>query len=159
MYLVPCIMILFGGKAIALDYLYDVFFRWVHIMIFTNFLYVIIFINRGHHAPHLIHQGDEIQSYDFGEYQISAASNRGGVNLNTFTILSYYGENVLHQLFPTIDHAILPHLREIFIKTCKEFDLKVNESSFFKTIIDQWKQLYRSDVIVLSENNNNNNNE
>lgn len=154
MYAVPMVMIIFGGQSPSLDYLYDVFFRWVHIMIFTNFLYVIFNINRGHHAPHLTHQGDEIASYDFGAYQVSTISDRMGANLNNFTVLAYHGEQVLHQLFPTIDHAILPHLKSTLIKTCKEFDVKLNECTIIGGLIGQWRQLYRTEMKILNNNKN-----
>lgn len=152
MLVVPGIMIIFGNKAITKDYLYDVFFRWVNIMIFTNFFYDIVHINRGHHAPHLVHQGDEILSYDFGEFQLSTVSDRKGANLNRFTRLTYHGEQVLHHLFPTIDNAILPHLKEVLINTCKDFNVKLNEFSIIDGVIGQWKQVYRTDLIALNNN-------
>jgi hypothetical protein len=146
MWLFPFFMVLTGGQAVTLDYLYDVFFKWVHIMICTNIFHVAFFINRGHHMPDTIHQGDQIKSFDFGEYQISATCDRIGLDRNYFTILAYYGEQVLHQLFPSIDAAILPQLKDTLIATCKEFDIEVKRCSIVQSVVGQYRQLLRTEV-------------
>lgn len=152
MFFVPSVMIIFGVQSLSFEYLYDVFFRWVHIMLAANFLYVINYMSRGNHAPHLMHQGDEIKSFDFGEYQISTVSDRKGANYNIFTNLAYDGEQILHQLFPSLDHAILPQLKPILIETCEEFGVKLNECSMFESLFNQWRQFYRTEVIYLNNN-------
>lgn len=149
MLFVPITMILFGGQyEITQDYLYEVFFKWVHIMICCNVLYVAFFINRGHHTPNSIHQGDEIQSFDFGEYQISTICDRLAVNENLFLILVYQGEHILHQLFPSIDASLLPQLKSTLIDTCKEFDIKLKTCTIVEGFIGQWKQLYRTELNI-----------
>lgn len=152
MLIVPLVMIIFGGQPLSFEYLHDVFFRWVHIILVANFLYIINFMSRGNHAPHLIHQGDEIKSFDFGEYQISTVSDRKGANCNLFTSLAYDGEQTLHQLFPSLDHAILPYMKPILIETCREFGVKINEFSILESIINQYKQYYRTEIIYLNNN-------
>lgn len=148
MYFVPIVMIVSGAQSITLDYVYDVFFKWVHVMIATNVFYVSFFINRGHHMPNCIHQGDQIFSYDFGEYQISATCDRIGANRNVFTTLAYYGEQILHQLFPSIDAALLPQLKETLMSTCKEFDVEVKKCTIFESVVGQYRQLLRTEVNI-----------
>lgn len=149
MLVVPSVMIIFGGHSLSFEYLHDVFFRWVHIMLAANFLYVIHYMSRGNHAPHLVHQGDEIKSFDFGDYQISTVADRKGANWNIFTSLAYDGEQILHQLFPSLDHAILPQLKPILLETCEEFGVKLNECTMLESVINQWGQLYRTEVNYL----------
>lgn len=109
-------------------------------------------MSRGNHAPHLVHQGDEIKSFDFGEYQISTVSDRKEANLNIFMNLAYDGEQTLHQLFPSLDHAILPQLKPLLIETCREFGVKYNECSMFESLVNQYKQYYRSEINYLNNN-------
>ncbi|KAG5684986.1 hypothetical protein PVAND_014189 [Polypedilum vanderplanki] len=146
MWIVPFIMIITGGQAVTQVYFYNIFFKWVHVMICTNIFYVNFFMNRGHHMPDLIHQGDHIKSFDFGEYQISTTSDRIGLNRNIFTNLSYYGEQILHHLFPSIDAALLPQLKSTLIDTCKEFNIELKECSIFQSVIGQYKQMFRTEV-------------
>lgn len=152
MLIIPSVMIIFGGQSLSFEYLHDVFFRWVHIILAANFLYVINFMSRGNHAPYLVHQGDEIRSFDFGEYQISTVTDRKGANCNIFTSLAYDGEQILHQLFPSLDHAILPQLKPILIETCREFDVKLNECSMMMSVVNQYRQYHRTELICLNNN-------
>jgi fatty acid desaturase len=155
MFVVPIVMFLTSGHAVTMDYAYELFFKWVHIMIATNVLYVAFFINRGHHMPQATQQGDEIKSFDFGEYQISTTVDRTATNKSVFKILVYHGEQVLHQLFPSIDAAYLPHLKETLIETCKEFDIEIKKCTIFEGIVGQCKQLYRTELSVCKNNNAN----
>lgn len=117
-------------------------------MIPAGFFYSIFFFNRGHHGPNIIHQNDEIKSLDFGEYQLSTTVDRVEANFNTITSLTCFGEQVLHHLFPTLDNAILPHLKETLVQTCKEFDIdKPGDVTVLNDIWGQLKQLYRSETI------------
>lgn len=101
--------------------------------------------NRGHHGTEQVHQSDEITSYDFGEYQLSTTVDRVEANYNLFTTLAYSGEQVLHHLFPTLDAAVLPQLKDTFLKTCKEFKIRPQpDITILKATIGQFKQLYRS---------------
>lgn len=104
--------------------------------------------------PNLIHQGDEIFTYDFGEYQLNTVVDRPMANFNIFTILTLYGEQVLHQLFPSIDAALLPQLKSTLIETCKEFDVEMKKSSLIGSVFGQYKQAFRSELHIGSENIN-----
>lgn len=146
--IIPITMFVFAKEPMNLESLKVAYFSWTYIVMASNFFYCIFFLNRGFHAPHLIHQGDEIKSMDFGEYQLSTISDRPFANQNIFTIMTYSGEQQLHHLFPTLDHALLPQLKGTFIKTCKEFDINLNESSMLRAFADQFKQLYRSGEIL-----------
>lgn len=147
----PTAMFLFGKNAITLSSLSELYMNWSYIVLVAQFLYVIIFFNRGHHGTELIHQNDEIKSFDWGEFQLSTTLDRTEANYNIFTSLAYFGEQRLHHLFPTIDAAILPQLKQTLLKTCKEFDVDLrSEKSMLSATIDQFKQLYRSEIIKCS---------
>ncbi|CRL02330.1 CLUMA_CG015108, isoform A [Clunio marinus] len=151
LFTLPLAQILFGKKMVTLSYLEEIYWGWASIAIPGSILYSIIFFNRGHHAPYITHQNDEIKSLDFGEYQLSTTIDRKEANYNIFTSLAYFGDQTLHHLFPTIDHAILPELRNILIKTCKEFDVDLHpETSMIRSTIDQYKQLLRTKIIRCS---------
>lgn len=62
---------------------------------------------------------------------------------STFLTLTHFGEHAMHHLFPTLDHAILPQLDEILIKTCNEFEAVLSSCSWFHHIVGQHKQLAR----------------
>jgi hypothetical protein len=97
----PAAMILFGHHPLSLSGLSAVYGTWGLVVIPAEFIFALIFINRGHHGTEQVHQNDELKSYDFGEYQLSTTVNRKEANLNTFTSLTFYGDQVLHHLFPT----------------------------------------------------------
>ncbi|KAL7029783.1 hypothetical protein ACKWTF_006363 [Chironomus riparius] len=126
----------------------EVIFKWLHIIIAASVFHVIGLINRGHHTTTTIHQGDEIFTYDFGEYQMNAVCDRSGANMNIFTILTLYGEQVLHQLFPSIDAAVLPQLKETLIATCKQFDIEMKKCSLIGSVVGQYKQMYRDELYI-----------
>lgn len=59
-------------------------------------------------------------------------------------VQTQFGEHILHHLFPTLDHAVLPQLYPIFRKTLQEFNEELREYSFIKHIIGQNQQLLRT---------------
>lgn len=145
---IPLSMIIFGKEAITWSLIVGVYVRWTQIVFAANFFFGCFYYNRGHHGSDQIHQGDEIKSLDFGEFQLAATVDRREANFNTFTILAYSGEQVLHHLFPSLDSAILPQLKETLQKTCKEFDIDLKpETTMLKEAFGQIKQLYRSEII------------
>lgn len=147
----PAAMILFGRETVTLSLLGEMYVRWGYIVWPGQFLFGCVFFNRGHHGTDLVHQNDEVKSFDFGEFQISTTRDRTGANLNTFTSLAYFGDQVLHHLFPTVDAAILPQLKETLAKTCKEFDVELHdEKSILGATADQFRQLYRTETIKCS---------
>lgn len=107
-----------------------------------SFLYGLFAVNNGHHAPHIVHEGDEFDNLDFGIFQMKAIVDREEVDDNVFTTLAYFGQHTLHHLFPTIDHAILPHFQKIFEETCKEFSFTpLKKTTIVTAMVDQFKQL------------------
>lgn len=147
----PIAMITFGTERVTYGYMGVVYINWASIVVTSNFLYSIVHFNRGHHATDLIHQNDEIKSFDFGEYQLSTTKDRKEANFNLFLSMTYHGNQVLHHLFPTLDAADLPELRETLVRTCKEFDVDLHqETSILKATVEQFKQLFRSETIKCS---------
>lgn len=147
----PIAMITFGPEPVTYVYMGVVYINWALIVVTSNFLYAIVHFNRGHHGTDLIHQNDEIKSFDFGEYQLSATKDRKEANFNLFTSLAYQGDQVLHHLFPTLDAAVLPELRDTLVRTCKEFDVDLHkETSMLKATFEQFRQLFRSETIKCS---------
>lgn len=141
-------MMIFGKAPLSWSLLIDVYGQWGYIVVPAEFFFGCNFFNRGHHGNNQIHQNDEIKSFDFGEFQLGATVDRSEANTNLFTSLAYSGNQVLHHLFPSLDCALLPQLKETFVKTCKEFDIDPPaETTMMKATIGQFKQLYRSEII------------
>lgn len=148
MLVIPLVMIIFGKQPVTWQLLLDIYGRWGYVVIPAEFLYSLIYFNRGHHGNGLIHQGDEITSYDFGEFQLNATIDRKEANFNLFTTLAYSGEQVFHHLFPTVDCAIIPQLKDTLKQTCKEFDIELRpETTLLWTTWGSIRQLYRSEII------------
>lgn len=144
-------MLLFGNQPLTLAGVGVIYGTWGFIVIPGEFLFTFVFINRGHHGTTQVHQNDEVKSFDFGEFQLSATTDRTEANHNTFTSLAYFGDQILHQLFPTLDHALLPQLKETLVRTSKEFDIKLPvETTMAKATIEQFKQLFRSEMMRCS---------
>lgn len=159
MFITPAIIYAFNIKPLTEDYVYEILYKWIHIIAAAGFFHVIGFINRGQHTTNAIHQGDEIFTYDFGEYQVNAVCDRPAANRNIFTLLLLYGEQVLHQLFPSIDAAILPQLKSVLIDTCKEFDVEIKKCTLLEGVVGQYKRLYMENPLIGSSNNGKINNE
>lgn len=105
-------------------------------------IYTLIFLNRGQHGCDRVHQNDEIKSFDFGEYQLTTSRDRSDVSHNHFTAMAFYGNEVLHHLFPTVDQAILPQLRSVLAETCDEFNVKLDgEITTLQSYVNQIIQL------------------
>lgn len=103
-------------------------------------------VNGGHHHNHVFHDGDEVKSMDFGVYQLAATFDRTDSLDNHLFMLTTFGQHVLHHMFPTFDHGILPQLREILYETCKEFEADLCVYPWYKLLIGQFKQLARTEV-------------
>ena len=149
--LLPLAMLLFGNQPLSFSGISVIYGTWGFFFIPAEFLFATVFINRGHHGIHQIHQNDELKSFDFGEFQLTTTVNRTEANLNVFTSLSYFGNEILHQLFPSLDNSILPQLHETLKITCKEFKIMLPpETSMIKSTIGQIQQLFRSTTIRYS---------
>lgn len=156
-------MFLFGSSNII-----QVLTMWFFILIVGSIMYEFVSTTDGHHYTSTIHEGDEIQSLDFGMFQIGATMDRTEANMNSFLTLILFGEreflidnlfnpydpikfsDTLHHMFPTLDHLVLPQLRDLLIETCKEFNISVREMKWNELIIPYFQQLGRMEPIILS---------
>lgn len=141
---IPVVMFLFGGTTLSFGSFKMILYIWASIGVIGSFLYGLFAFNNGHHGPKNIHEGDEIENLDFGVYQIRTITDRKEFQGNVFTVLAYFGDHVLHHLFPTLDHSVLPQLQEIFMKTCEEFKIEFEETSIIQALKNQLEQLSRT---------------
>jgi fatty acid desaturase len=83
---------------------------------------------------------------DWGLYQVMSVMSRSDVVGSQFLTQTHYGEHTLHHLFPSLDHGLLPQLKPILVKTCKEFGMELLEVSWWHQIAGQFRQLRRLEV-------------
>lgn len=76
--------------------------------------------------------------------------NEGTIQGSLAYIITHFGDHVLHHLFPTVDHALLPGLRKIFLETCKEFEAEMKSYSWFSHIVGQHKQLTKIEPKIVA---------
>ncbi|CAO1414248.1 unnamed protein product [Diamesa hyperborea] len=131
---------------------------WLFIIGAASFMYSLVAVNAGHHGPANVHEGDEVLSLDFGIFQLGATIDRKEADSNQFMVLTHFGEHILHHMFPSLDHGLLPQLKDTFIETCKDFDVEMRQQSFYEALVGQFQQLGRTETVSLNNNNNNNNN-
>jgi fatty acid desaturase len=144
-------MIILGKEPVSWSQIGAAYVNWNILVILSEIMFGLVFFNRGHHGNGLIHQNDEIKSFDFGEYQLSTTADRVEANRNVFMSMAFYGEQVLHHLFPALDLSILPQLKETLRETCKEFDVDLQpETTMLKATVGQMKQLFRSEILKCS---------
>lgn len=136
----PAFMFLMGNSD-----LWIVLKLWMFIMLCSSFMHGFVGFNAGHHHDSVFHDGDELKSTDFGVYQIAATADKLEVNSSLFLSLTNYGNHVLHHMFPTLDHAVLPQLNETLINTCVEFECELREFPWLQLIIGQFRQLARTE--------------
>jgi len=148
-YVLPVVMFIFDNSPFSFSRLFHVYIHSLVIVYIGSFLYGLFAINNGHHAPDIPHQGDEFDSLDFGIFQVRAVHDREEVDRHLLTVLAFFGTHTLHHLFPTVDHAVLPHLQEIFETTCKEFGIEIKRTTMLNAFKDQITQLSRTETIKL----------
>jgi fatty acid desaturase len=134
--------------------LWTVFFTWIAVIITSSFLYSVVAVNAGHHGLTITHDGDEIKSLDYGIYQMSATVDRIESNKNIMLALTHFGDHILHHMFPALDQAILPQLRNVFIETCDEFNADFRKWTLLYAAIQQFKQIHRQKPMLLGESYN-----
>ena len=83
-------MYLFGNSNII-----QVLMIWIFILTVSSLLYGFVSTTDGHHYTSTIHDGDEIQSLDYGMFQIGATMDRTEANMNSFLALAFFGERKL----------------------------------------------------------------
>jgi len=143
----PLAMYYFGNPDLLL-----VLKHWVIITAFCSFTVGVVGLNAGHHHPDVAHEGDELnKGRDFGIFQLTAVIDRRDVKQSQFWTLVSFGQHTLHHLFPTLDHGLLPQLNEVFLETCKEFQMELREYSWWPLIVGQFKQLQRDKPKTLKE--------
>jgi fatty acid desaturase len=159
----PIVMFLLGNRAFTFYNIFEVFVIWTCIIMSGSFFFVGHAVAASHHAPPIVHEGDEFKSLDFGVYQLSAVFDRKEANSNLFMTLAHFGFHSLHHMFPSLDHSLLPQLQDVFFETCVEFEVELKKMSFMYSYVGFFEQLGRTTTIKLNakepekdENNNKN---
>lgn len=140
----PLLMYFFGNESLIATIKI-----WFAIILTSSFIYGAIAVNGGHHHNRVFHDGDELKSMDFGVFQLAATFDRTDSLDNHFFALTTFGQHILHHMFPTLDHALLPQLRETLFDTCKEFEAELCIYPWYKLFIGQFKQLTRTRALKL----------
>jgi fatty acid desaturase len=140
----PTLMFTFGNSN-----LWNVLKMWAFIVFLANFCMGFVSVNAGHHHNTIFHDGDTLKSLDFGVYQLAATIDRNDIKSSLFLTLTNFGHHILHHFFPTLDHAVLPQLQEIFVETCREFENDFRELPWWELIKGQFKQLTRTEPIEI----------
>ena len=78
---------------------------------------------------------------DFGVLQLNTVIDRLDAKSNQFMVLTNFGDHVMHHMFPTLDHGLLPQLYETFLETCKEFEVEMMEYPWYNLVAGQFLQL------------------
>lgn len=127
---------------------------WMIELSMSGFMMGVVGLNAGHHHPNVTHEGDELpDGMDFGVFQINAVIDRSDTKSSHFITLITFGHHTLHHLFPTLDHGLLPQLHEVFIETCKDFEIELREYPWWPLIVGQFQQLLRDKPKSLKEMN------
>lgn len=135
----PALMFILGNSNIWI-----VLKVWFFIITLASFMYGFVSINAGHHHNKIFHDGDDLKSLDFGVYQLAATIDRSDVKDSLFLTLTSFGHHILHHFFPTLDHAVLPQLNDIFLNTCQEFEGELRVFPWWQLIVGQFTQLTRT---------------
>lgn len=61
-------------------------------------------------------------------------------------------------MFPSLDHGLLPQLKDTLIETCKDFEVEIRQQNFYQALVGQFQQLGRTETVSLNNNNDCNNN-
>lgn len=112
-------------------------------------------VSGGHHSPSIVHEGDDIKSMDFGIYQMLTTFDRIEANSSLPISILFFGDHVFHHLFPTLDQALLPQLRGIFEKTCKEFGVEYIKYGTVESFLELLKQIARTKAKRVKDGNKN----
>jgi len=125
---------------------------WLFAMTVSSLLIGFLVSTSGHHHPKVYHEGDELpRSMDFGIFQMNAVIDRIDIKRNKFLSLIMFGNQILHHMFPTVDQSLLPQLNELFLDTCREFQIQLRELPWWSLVVGHFHQLQRENPIDLKE--------
>ncbi|XP_052863972.1 cytochrome b5-related protein-like [Anopheles cruzii] len=117
---------------------------WLFIVLMGSLWFGLVGLSAGHHHPKALHSGDAFpDGVDFGLYQLATIVERKGVTGSLLKVLTTFGDHHLHHMFPTLDHAIFPQLNDVFVETCREFNVGKLSSTWFSQFVAQNIQLAR----------------
>lgn len=88
---------------------------------------------------------------DFGVLQLNTVIDRLDAKSNQFMVLTNFGEHVLHHMFPTLDHGLLPQLNDTFLETCREFEVQMTVYPWYNLVAGQFLQLAKVKTSKLSD--------
>lgn len=69
----------------------------------------------------------EDKIYGLWSLQLDTVIDRIDAKSNQCMVLANFGNHALHQMFPTLDLGLLPQLNDVFLETCKEFEVEMKE--------------------------------
>lgn len=120
--------------------------QWISMTTIASFAFSVIGLNAAHHDPEIYHEGDKNRDdRDWGLFQVDTIIDRGDLKWSHFLVLTHFGDHVLHHLFPTLDHGLLPALYPILYETLDQFKCELREINHIEHIIGQHKQLLRTE--------------
>ncbi|KAL7741076.1 hypothetical protein ACLKA6_018113 [Drosophila palustris] len=118
--------------------------QWLSMTAIASTMFCVIGLNAAHHDPEIYHEGDKNRDdRDWGLFQVDTIIDRGDLKRSQFLVLTHFGDHVLHHLFPTLDHGLLPALYPILYETLDQFKGELRECNHIEHIIGQHKQLLR----------------
>ncbi|XP_034474536.1 cytochrome b5-related protein-like [Drosophila innubila] len=136
-------LVMYCGSAGSADLLFCIR-QWIYLTAIASFAFCVIALHATHHNPESYHEGDKIHDdRDWGLFQVSSVVDRADIKWSRFLVITHFGDHVLHHLFPTLDHGLLPALYPILYETLDQFKAQVLECKNIEHIIGQHKQLLR----------------
>lgn len=119
--------------------------QWIFITMIASFAFCVIGLNAAHHDPDIYHEGDAArEDRDWGLFQVDTIIDRGDLKGSQFLVLTHFGDHILHHLFPTLDHGILPQLYPVLYETLDQFKGKLRECNHLEHMLGQHMQLLRT---------------
>lgn len=116
--ILPAAMYLFSGQSLT-----TIAYWWFVLILMSSFYFSVVSLSV-HHHPHIFHDGDAVgEERDWGLLQLDAVVDRPDIKSNKFLVLTHFGDHILHHLFPTLDHELLPELLPVVEETCREFNV------------------------------------
>lgn len=145
-FILPLLMLVVPGNECTF---FTVITKWIYIILWASFLFGVIGLNAAHHGRSIYHDGDATRNdLDWGLYQLDSTIDRNDIKGSQFMVLTHFGEHILHHLFPTIDHGLLPQLYPVLWQTLDEFNEQLYQYPFLKHLLEQNLQLLRTKAHV-----------